>query len=106
MLAMNARPVQRTDHERAVSQDLSGDRRTGHRPHGIRSGLCLDLRPGQACWAFACQGERLRVVIVDPLLECIEQANQNMPNTPHGGACHRELGQAEALPFREGSSIW
>lgn len=71
---------------------------------GIRSGLCVDLGGGPGMLGICvAQASDLQVVIVDPLLECIEQANQNIAEHRIAERVTAELGQAEALPFRAGS---
>jgi ubiquinone/menaquinone biosynthesis C-methylase UbiE len=71
---------------------------------GIRSGLCVDLGGGPGMLGICvAQASDLRVVIVDPLLECIELACQNIADHRLADRVTAELGQAEALPFPEGS---
>lgn len=69
---------------------------------GIRSGLCVDLGGGPGMLGIRiAQASELRVVVVDPLVDCIALAGQNIEEHGLGHRVSTEIGQAEALPFPE-----
>lgn len=71
---------------------------------GIRRGLCLDLGGGPGMLGICvAKASELRVVVVDPLAECIELARENIAEH---GLPHRvgaQVGQAERLGFADAS---
>jgi ubiquinone/menaquinone biosynthesis C-methylase UbiE/ribosomal protein S18 acetylase RimI-like enzyme len=69
---------------------------------GIRAGLCIDLGGGPGMLGICVgQASDLRVVIVDPLPECIELACENIAEHGLGHRVAAQGGQAEALPFAD-----
>lgn len=69
---------------------------------GIRSGHCLDLGGGPGMLGIRiAQTSELRVVIVDPLAECLELARENILEQGVGERVTTRLGQAEDLPFSD-----
>jgi ubiquinone/menaquinone biosynthesis C-methylase UbiE len=69
---------------------------------GIRTGLCLDVGggPGMLGIRLAEAGD-LRVVVVDPLAECVELAHENIAEHRMEGRVDARIGQAEKLDFND-----
>lgn len=71
---------------------------------GIRSGLCLDLGGGPGMLAVRlAEISDLQVIVVDPVPECIELAEENAAEYGQCGQVSAQLGQAEKLDFADGS---
>jgi SAM-dependent methyltransferase/ribosomal protein S18 acetylase RimI-like enzyme len=71
---------------------------------GIRDGLCLDLGGGPGMLGICiAKASGLRVVIVDPLPECIALARENIAEHGLDHRVSAQGGQAEALPFADAS---
>jgi len=71
---------------------------------GIRSGLCLDLGGGPGMLAVRlAEISDLQVIVVDPVPECIELAEENAAEHGRCDQVSAQLGQAEKLNFAEGS---
>jgi ubiquinone/menaquinone biosynthesis C-methylase UbiE len=71
---------------------------------GINAGLCLDLGggPGMLGIRLAAASE-LRVVVVDPLAECVELARDNIAEHGLVGRVYAQVGRAEKLEFADGA---
>lgn len=71
---------------------------------GIRSGLCVDLGGGPGMLGICvAEASDLRVVVVDPLPDCVALALENIAERNLAHRVEARVGQAEALPFAEGS---
>lgn len=71
---------------------------------GIRSGLCLDLGGGPGMLAVRlAEISDLQVIVVDPVPECIELAEENAAEHGRCDQVSAQLGQAEKLHFADGS---
>lgn len=71
---------------------------------GVRSGLAIDLGGGPGMLGIClAQASELRVVVVDPLSECVELARENIADHGLGHRIEARQGQAEALDFADAS---
>ena len=71
---------------------------------GIRSGLCLDLGGGPGMLAVRiAEISDLQVIVVDPVAECIELAEENAAEHGQCGQVTAQLGHAEKLDFADNS---
>jgi SAM-dependent methyltransferase/ribosomal protein S18 acetylase RimI-like enzyme len=71
---------------------------------GVREGLCIDLGGGPGMLGICiAKASDLRVVIVDPLPECIRLARENIADAKLDRRVSARGGQAEALPFLDAS---
>lgn len=71
---------------------------------GIRTGLCLDLGGGPGMLGICiAQASELRVIVVDPLADCIELAHANIAEYGLERRVAAQIGRAEALAFADAS---
>ncbi|MEJ2609266.1 MAG: class I SAM-dependent methyltransferase [Candidatus Thiodiazotropha sp.] len=71
---------------------------------GVHEGVCIDLGGGPGMLGIRiAEASHLQVTIVDPLIECLTLAQDNIQEYGLNERVNTQLGQAESLPFDNGS---